>query len=64
MQLFFSRARPDRPRVESLLTRLRQAGIDVWLTIAAWVVFIISDIAVNAGHSTTGGSAMTIPSAV
>jgi hypothetical protein len=31
MQLFFSYARPDRPRVESLVTRLRQAGIDVWL---------------------------------
>jgi TIR domain/Interferon-induced transmembrane protein len=31
MKLFFSYARPDRPRVESLVTRLRQAGIDVWL---------------------------------
>jgi TIR domain len=31
MRLFFSYARPDRPRVESLVTRLRQAGIDVWL---------------------------------
>jgi TIR domain len=31
MRLFFSYARSDRPRVESLVTRLRQAGIDVWL---------------------------------
>ena len=31
MRLFFSYARPDRPRVESLVTPLRQAGIDVWL---------------------------------
>lgn len=31
MLLFFSYARPDRPRVESLVTRLRQAQIDVWL---------------------------------
>lgn len=31
MQLFFSYARSDRPRIESLVTRLRQAGIDVWL---------------------------------
>ena len=31
MQLFFSYARPDRLRVDSLVTRLRQAGIEVWL---------------------------------
>ena len=31
MQLFLSYARPDRPRVDTLVTRLRQAGIDVWL---------------------------------
>jgi TIR domain/Interferon-induced transmembrane protein len=31
MQLFFSYARPDRARVESLVGRLRQAGFDVWL---------------------------------
>src|SRR6185312_228992 len=31
MQLFFSYARPDRLRVDSLVTRLRQAGIEIWL---------------------------------
>lgn len=31
MQLFFSYARSDRLRVDSLVTRLRQAGIDIWL---------------------------------
>lgn len=31
MQLFVSYARTDRPRVESLVMRLRQAGIEVWL---------------------------------
>jgi TIR domain/Interferon-induced transmembrane protein len=31
MPLFVSYARPDRPRVDSLVTRLRQAGIEVWL---------------------------------
>ena len=32
MQLFFSYARPDRPRVDSLVIQLRQAtGIEIWL---------------------------------
>ena len=32
MQLFFSYARPDRSRVDSLVIQLRQAtGIEVWL---------------------------------
>jgi TIR domain len=31
MQLFFSYARLDRLRVDSLVTRLRQAGIEIWL---------------------------------
>jgi TIR domain/Interferon-induced transmembrane protein len=31
MQLFISYARPDRSRVDTLVMRLRQAGIDVWL---------------------------------
>jgi hypothetical protein len=31
MRLFFSYARPDRPRADLLVTRLRQAGIEVWL---------------------------------
>ena len=30
-QLFFSYARPDGLRVDSLVTRLRQAGIEIWL---------------------------------
>ena len=31
MDLFFSYARPDRPKADSLAQRLRQAGNDVWL---------------------------------
>jgi hypothetical protein len=31
VQLFVSCARPDRLRVDSLVTRLRQAGIEIWL---------------------------------